>query len=433
MEAIEQVEDFVGWVDTPNVRGTVDIIYSSLVVLITAIWTVLHLNIPLKTESWGRVMWRRARWGFLAIFAPDLLTMIAASQWLSASKSVRDMARLSEADGWTLEHAFYANSGGFLLEPKDEPAFPVNAECIHYLVSHGYMPLPKITCEEIWDKSKADRFAKAFALLQISWMIIQAVARASQRLALSPLELFTLAFVVSTAMSYFFWWHKPQHVETPTTLPCSFSTAKIRADAGLPAHAPWEDTPLDFVQKAAQVWERRRPFRSYDLEKQGPSVREEEEEEEKRTPVQRIPDDAILPTQLPLSVLASLVVPSMIHSCIHLLAWNQEFPTTTERLLWRISAVVLASVSCFSVGMVRVLAILGYRGKYNLSWLWVNVGRVPPAERRWPDIWDYVQALSVLSLVVARCYIIVEAIFSLRHLPANVYVTVSWTNFIPHI
>ncbi|KAI5924435.1 hypothetical protein F4810DRAFT_665452 [Camillea tinctor] len=428
MEAsIDDVARFVGWVDTPNVRGTVDIIYSCFVVVITAIWTVLHLNIPAKGDTWMRIMKRRARWGILAIFAPDMLTMIAASQWVSAKRSVQQMRELGEQDSWGLEHAFYANSGGFFLHLEDGQSFPVNAECIHFLISRGYIALPKIHRDEIWDKSKADYFAKAFALLQISWMIIQSIARTVGKLSLSPLELFTLAFVVSTVMSYFFWWHKPQHVETPTIIRCEFSTAKILTESGLPSNMSYEDTPLDFIQKATQVWERRDRYKNYDLDRQEPVIGGHQ------SPVKRVPNDSIMPSNLPLNVLAGLVIPSIIHSCIHLGAWNLAFPSEVEKLLWRISVIILASVSCVSIGLVRVLTIAGYRGKYNLSWLWINVNRESEEERIWPNFWDVLLGIFVWSLVIARGYIIVEVVVSLRHLPDDVYITPNWTNFIPHV
>ncbi|KAI1078668.1 hypothetical protein F5B20DRAFT_546863 [Whalleya microplaca] len=424
---LDDTAQYVGWVESPNARGTMDIIWSCVVVLITAIWTVIHLNLPSKADSLTQITLRRIRWGVLSIFAPDLLTLIAASQWDNAKRSVRQMKELTGSERWTLVHAFYANSGGFHLQPVEGPSFPINADSILFLVSHGYVEMPQVTREEIWDKSKADVFAKAFALLQTGWIIIQSIARAAAGLSLSPLELFTLAFVVSTASSYFFWWYKPQHVETPMVLYSEFPVSKILADVGLPSDMPFVSTPLEFIEKSNQTWERRKMFENFDLERQDQVVGTD------RVPLQRIPDDAILPSQLPLPLLAALIIPSMIHSCIHLMGWNLPYPTKTEQLLWRISAVMLAGMSCISVGMVRVLAVLGYKGKYNLVWIWINVRRQSSENRICLDFWDTILALSTFCLVIARCFIITEVVISLRHLPADVFLTVNWTNFIPHI
>ncbi|KAH9889142.1 hypothetical protein F4778DRAFT_754162 [Xylariomycetidae sp. FL2044] len=126
--------------------------------------------------------------------------------------------------------------------------------------------------------------------------------------------------------------------------------ARILADAGVPPDAPFEHTPLDFVEKGAQKWERRAVFRNFDLERQDAVVLEgwsasEGELDVKveaageavavavvlmvvsgtdggqvthrrvKTPRQRIPDDAIMPAEMPLSLIGALVIPSMVHSC----------------------------------------------------------------------------------------------------------------------
>ncbi|KAI1122871.1 hypothetical protein F5Y10DRAFT_286685 [Nemania abortiva] len=418
---------FVGWVPQPNTRGTLDIIYSCATVILTAIWTILHLNVPGKNDSLTQILLRRVRWGILAILAPDCLTTVAAVQWLSARKSVEQMKGLNNLGSWTIVHAFYADSGGFFLQLPEQLVFPVNAECIHFLVSRGYIPLPTITQDEIWDKSKSDGFAKLFVLLQISWIIIQSIARVANGLSISPLEIFTLAFVASTMMSYFFWWNKPQHVKTPTFLQCKFSIVKILTDSGIPPGASYVDSPLDFAQNSNKFWQRRSFFDKYDFERQIKA------NGHNRTPFQRIPDDTLLPKTLPRNVLAVLIVAACVHSTIHLLGWNFAYPSSIEQLLWRTSTVILPSVSAVSLGITHVLAALGYQGKYNLIWLWINLQRDEPRNKKCLNFWDIFLGAATLCVVVARFYIIVEAIISLRDLPADVFVAVNWTSFLPHV
>ncbi|KAJ8124844.1 hypothetical protein O1611_g8797 [Lasiodiplodia mahajangana] len=418
---------FVGWTSTLNVRGTADIIYSCAAVIITAIWAVLHLNIPAATDGTIRVLVRRVRWGITSILAPDLLTLVAASQWVSARRSVEQMKSPGNIGSWTIVHAFYADSGGFLFQAPGELAFPINAQCVHFLVSRGYIDMPAITRDEIWDKSKADVFAKAFAILQTSWIVIQSIARTATGLSISPLEIFTLAFVVSTAMSYYFWWNKPQHVATPTTIQCKFPISQILAGSGIPLDTPYVNTPLDFVDDSSRVYERRDLFRNFGLKgKAGTNT-------DIRTPLHRMPDDAILPAGIPLYVYAMLAIPSLIHSSIHLLAWNHAFPTTIEQTLWRISAISLASVSVVNFSIVRVLTLCGFQGKFNLTWVWVNMHRQESSNRRWFNFWDVLLGSFTLILIIARHYIIVEAIISLRKSPVDAYTAVNWTGFLPHI
>ncbi|KAM7218890.1 hypothetical protein V8F06_005770 [Rhypophila decipiens] len=560
-----------GWIYDTGYRGTLDIIYGCLVVLVAAVWTVVHLNVPSQNDSDWRIFWRRLRWSLVSITAPDFLTLVAAAQWDCAQRSVKEMAKLpGAAENWTLVHAFYANSGGFVLEAPDyngpDGRFPISAESVHYLVSRGYMPLPTITKEEIWDKSKADVFAKGLALLQSAWIFIMAIARTAQGLPLTPIELFTLAFVISTVMSYFFWWRKPQNVGTPTKLWCETTMARVRADAGYSDDQPYEDTPMDFVEKPSRYWKRRDMFADFDLESgrrkmestvvelprwdnasspglgigasgfgtehsstaalvrpeeavvrgNDPEITKQEQREmEKKglispsplssrtstlvvpgagsrakggirrsksddilgigihhqgsmeaiplntpltpkdtnerisfssqqpqtpsnfqtvvtwtqNPIKRIPDDAIMAVRLPTKMVGFLMIPSMIHCSIHLAGWNHQFPTETEKILWRIAVIILTVMSSVSVGAVRLLGIKGYKGRYNLLWVWVN-GNADP---RTKGIWDVVLSWSTFMLILARFYLIVEVCISLRKLPAEVFYDVDWVNWIPHI
>ncbi|KAM7198907.1 hypothetical protein V8F20_005974 [Naviculisporaceae sp. PSN 640] len=442
-----------GWIYDCGYRGTIDIIYGCLVVLVAAIWTVVHLNVPSQNDSDWRIFWRRMRWSLVSITAPDFLTLVAAAQWDCAQKSVRQMSNLPNSESWTLVHAFYANAGGFVLETPDyngeDGRFPITADSVHYLVSRGYMPIPTITKEEIWDKSKADVFAKGLALLQSAWIFIMAIARTAQGLPLTPIELFTLAFVVSTVMSYFFWWRKPQHVGTPTRLWCETTMARVRADAGLSDDLPFVDTPMDFVEKPTQYWKRRDMFADFDLEAgrkkmestfvELPRWESNNPSQEgglggtgtdySQTPRKRIPDDSIMAVRLPTKMIGFLMVPSLIHCSIHLAGWNHHFPTQTEQTLWRIAVVILTAMSSISVGAVRILGIKGFKGRYNLLWVWVNGS----ADPRKTEVWDIVLAMSTFMLILARFYLIVEVIISLRKLPAEVYFDIEWVNWIPHI
>lgn len=390
---------------------------------------------------------------------------------------------------------------GFHLQCPDCRPFPVNAKSLQYLVANRYVEVPEITAEEIWDKSKADSFAKGAVLFQGAWLVTQSIAREVQGLPITPLELFTLAFVVSTAMSYFFWWRKPQNVSTNTTLACDYAVTRIRVDAGQPPDA-WDQTPLDWVESEGRRWTRRKSFSHFgmgtaktvaaapatqaaatstqDLEKShsrawtavSPSTtlvagQSFPLEPEPKRPVQRIANDAIMPAVLSAKVYAGLIIPSMIHSCIHLLGWNMDYPSNMERQLWRASTVALAAMSCIAVGVVRTLNLLGYKGRYTLVFVWVNVEsyraqemQVPHGQRQagpggnrnstlasfgrrcWARITavarrvtvaEILLSLATLVLVLARLYIIVEVVISLRSQPEGVYVSLDWLSFLPHV
>jgi hypothetical protein len=362
---------------------------------------------------------------------------------------------------------------GFRIKCPDTDAFPIDAHAIHYLVSREYIPLPNITRDEVWDRSKADLFAKAATVVQSAWLIIGSIGRAASGLPLSPMETFTLAFIVSTFMSYFFWWRKPQNVETPVTVTCEYTMEKIRSDAGLAEHS-WEKSPTEFIELDQKKWKRRTIFdtpkstskeRLPDLEEAAssrastlsvvsPPGRVASDKtllptvSERRLPP-RLYDDSILPCGLSPLILLSVALPSMVHSAIHLLGWNFEYPTYTEKQLWRSAAVILNVMAGITVGGVRVLTMSGYQGRFNLVYIWVNnpakesqadsnedesAGQAP--EPRWwknLSFWDAFLTFGTFSLLLARFFIIAEVLISFRSLPKQVFVTVNWTDYIPHI
>ena len=414
-----------------------------------------------------------------------------------------------------------------MLQTPDTEAFPINSASLHYLVARGYIPFPTITREEVWDKSKADVFAKGLAILQGGWMIVHVIARLVQGLPLAPLELFTLAFVIPTAMSYYFWWRKPQHVKIPTVLDCSVLISTILVDAGFAPDAAYDDTPMDFIERPLQFWKRRSIFDAFDLERgergsrkpddaeslrpssgagkglehsqlnldhkredvnikdstspssrtstlvsdaeldraidvelEGPTKRlpdpekglfgSEKNHDFRRQNLlrgvphtakatsprglrRRIPDDSILPIRMPLRLVVLLLIPSILHSTIHLVGWNHEFPTRAEQIIWRGSVIVLIVMSCLSVGIVRILGLVKYQGRYNLVWVWVNAGAKESPSSGLPRVWDALLTVSALLLFLARCFLITIGLISLRQLPAATFVDISWTDYIPHI
>lgn len=77
---------------------------------------------------------------------------------------------------------------------------------------------PMITAAEIHDKARGDFLSKAIVVLQSLWFILQCVARGKQGLALTELELVTLALASLNGVMYFFWWDKPLGVREPIKL-----------------------------------------------------------------------------------------------------------------------------------------------------------------------------------------------------------------------
>ncbi|KAF8630484.1 hypothetical protein AX17_005407 [Amanita inopinata Kibby_2008] len=112
---------------------------------------------------------------------------------------------------------------------------------------------------------------------------------------------------------------------------------------------------------------------------------------------------------------AFLFVVGGLFGVIHCLAWNSQFPTPAERIIWRVSSLLVTFIS----GLVFTVAIFGPDD--DPTWLtWEN--------------WTFpVILLFVMAYCVARICLLVIAFLTLRFLPHKAYVSPSWTSFFPHV
>ena len=83
------------------------------------------------------------------------------------------------------------------------------------LLTEGKIEFPTVSVDEIEDRSKADGFSKTIALGQTLWFVTQCLARISQHLDLTLIELVTLSLATLNGVMYFLWWNKPLDVRCP--------------------------------------------------------------------------------------------------------------------------------------------------------------------------------------------------------------------------
>lgn len=88
-------------------------------------------------------------------------------------------------------------------------------DTLKILLKENLIRFPTITEDEINDKSKGDALSKGFALLQLTWFVVQIITRAVQGLAITELELTTAALAGLNSVMYVFWWNKPRDVRIP--------------------------------------------------------------------------------------------------------------------------------------------------------------------------------------------------------------------------
>ena len=148
-----------------------------------------------------------------------------------------------------------------------------------------------------------------------------------------------------------------------------------------------------------------------------------------------------------------------IDSSIFVLAWNFYYPTTTEKILWRVASIISilhVVVGNFPYGYID-LTYFGH-SRYSrrdptwagelLIWFRKKIGLASPIPVQWkynttkdletrpwrcylpPWALAYCIIMTILC-VVARAYILVEDFIGLRRLPSSAYETVGWTDYLP--
>jgi hypothetical protein len=76
----------------------------------------------------------------------------------------------------------------------------------------------RITADDILDRSKASGLTKWLTFGQTIWFIVQFVARPVQGLALTELEVITLAYCVLNGATFWLWKDKPLDVQCPIVI-----------------------------------------------------------------------------------------------------------------------------------------------------------------------------------------------------------------------
>ncbi|KAJ6449593.1 hypothetical protein C8R45DRAFT_1130766 [Mycena sanguinolenta] len=242
--------------------------------------------------------------------------------------------------------------------------------------------------EHIMDKSKGDAFSKGVALLQGLWFTMQYLARVHQRLAMTQLEVATLAFAVVNIFIWLLWWNKPLDVQRPTVVG--------------PLTPPDPQATISHVQLS--------PFNrlfgaifGFDTDEYQPLASTS------------VPSLWYIPlgAKFESGALFIMTLVGTVFGAVHCAAWNVVFPTLTEMWLWRVSSPAITAMP----GITSLLFLM-------------TVG----------NELDLVLAAFFIILVVwspmyipARVILIVLPFASLRSLPPSAFVDVNWSTYIPHI
>lgn len=254
--------------------------------------------------------------------------------------------------------------------------------------------LPKITEEEIKDKSKEDILVKLFALGQIVWLIIDLIARKASGLSSTLLEIAALSFSTCAIFTYLLLLGKPKDVREPTK---TFLSGQ-----------------LDDDDKNQLLWLNTTSFFRNAFLPKRIAIPKETIGNDMCNPEARL---GYLKVEIHWHVTAEDIgffLGAVTFGAVHCLAWNFAFPTRAEQILWRTT-----SVYTVVVFPAHYFFMLFHSWLALENWLWHAVRRVTADA-------------TYLFYTASRLFIIVEVIRSLAYLPPDAFMA-TWSDSIAHI
>jgi len=447
--------------DTRSIYG---ILWSCLSTIFTCTWIAVHPNIPAPGDSKWVVLRRRVAIMRYILIAPEMDIVWAGRQHYAA----RNFANKHEKNHphWTRAHAFFLIMGGFTLHEGGKPVRILEAKELEQLSEAGKIEWPTITEEEIADRSKGDYLSKTIVLFQTTWFIAQCIARGVYGLAVTELEVVTLAFAMLTGVIYYFWWDKPLDVRCSIPVQLlegrreGMQNTAINEDTGSqiippssvaeqekedeekgaispnpPPSFPTQDststtlTPMQrfqaFIRRSCTkhgavlgvgyvfiVFPLKRFFEAFadmlHCQTLGDTTL--------RVPIFYSPPDEDCSVALGLGLCVSIVF-----GAIHCIAWSFHFATSPERWAWRISAIL---VSGLPISILIFSFLLTIFDKKETKTTGMNL---------YEDSISFILMSMACLYIVARIALLVLPFVALRALLPGAYVQLDWVSFLPHI
>lgn len=341
----------------------------------------------------------------VCLFAPELITGLAMKQFLDAYHSSQRMHAAGYPQ-WSITHSFYVHMGGFrierelsqarlprtrdeqqrelamLLEVEEESntcvpleyydrTFTHHAAIIDAIPTGSFLP-PKLSRDDITELSSAGFITKGLTCMQASWLLLQCIGRITQRLPVTTLEVTTASFVLVTLVTYAFWWHKPFDTTIQTPVRATLNRKRIGdcfRNNGMDFSGCRRFINIIFGARV-KTTDRFEPSSKFDI-----------------------------------CIQVVFVVWCSLFGAVHCLAWNEQFPTSKERLFWRISSLI----STITIPCIR-LAALSANPYFRVSFFFLTN-----------------------AYIAGRLYLLIEAFTGLRALPKDAFKTVEWSNLLPHM
>jgi len=343
---------------------------------------------------------------------------------------------------WTRTHGFFVIMGGLALHDADNSFLRVLDEStLTELDTAGEIEWPTITENEIQDRSKADVFSKGIVLLQTTWFIVQCIGRFTTKLAVTELEVVTLAFAVLNGITYWLWWDKPSDVRR--AVPVYLRSAEESSSSKVSEARRQRDITISpstkedgflasfkfssvgrcdkhglfFAILYILLWA---PIKVFI----GPLWGMTHPNQDK------IPDDNVtrVPTFYTPMVEKRLLgfSPSLwtmmgvtaLFGAIHFITWPSTFLTAVERWLWRISAILITGGPLLTLFLITILGnqvsnfTLGQVVEPSTAFMFYTLAAV---------------------YIISRNILLVLPLILLRDLSPTALLELKWSKFFPHI
>ena len=425
--ATNSSDQFQGWTAEPNTTtGTASVIWECITTIGLCTYVVVHVNISAVRLDEFATFLRKCIVVFIGVVFPEVWAWGAVSQLFEARRLVKASRRLGQAI--TLKQAFFIYSGGIAIRDLQQSIPSAKAaDLMGHKVSVGHKSLwhrnfkkelsdgeilmfasNVPSDEEIKDKSKQDTLVKIITSLQALWFVIQMAARGQQGLVIAPMQIGTLAYVSMAAFIYGCWWQKAYDVSVPSVLDGQLAAASVypnlESEAWFAAGERSDSKVrkffsgrkilhIRFVRILAEAMYQAGKASFYD--------------------VYHI-------VSIGASQTMTLGALTSIFTAVHIAAWNYEFPTPVEGLLWRILTTggILLGPWAF-IENTRLSSGDWWRSK-GKRWAWCYI------------VYEALWGLFSMLYLLSRLYVMAESFIAFRHAPSSVYQQVNWSAYVPH-
>jgi len=114
------------FVQTPNVRSTMEIVWACLSVTILCTWSVVHLDIPVHLEPTTKLQkvrwrchrtWRKIKYFVLVLIAPEMQISGLLAYWAMIREAEPELVAMAKkwAVPWSRTHGFFLAMGGMAI------------------------------------------------------------------------------------------------------------------------------------------------------------------------------------------------------------------------------------------------------------------------------------------------------------------------------